>query len=112
MLAIPARRAETLKARAYDGQLARVLLPPGATPAWVQSVADPALPNHLQPNGATIPQANELAMVGQRKTASPDQVDLNQLPGSDRKLIIDVIGGHLERDSVEAVKGIVKEQDA
>jgi type VI secretion system secreted protein VgrG len=77
-----------------------------------QSVADPALPNHLQPNGATIPQANELAMVGQRKTASPDQVDLNQLPGSDRKLIIDVIGGHLERDSVEAVKGIVKEQDA
>ena len=77
-----------------------------------QSVADPALPNHLQPNGATIPQANELAMVGQRKTASPAQVDLNQLPGSDRKLIIDVIGGHLERDSVEAVKGIVKEQDA
>ena len=77
-----------------------------------QSVADPALPNHLQPNGATIPQANELAMVGQRKTASPDQVDLNQFPGSDRKLIIDVIGGHLERDSVEAVKGIVKEQDA
>ena len=44
-------------------------------------------------------------MVGQRKTASPDQVEFDQLPGSDRKLIIDVIGGHLERDSVEALKG-------
>ena len=32
VLAITARRAETLKARAYDGNLARVLLPPGATP--------------------------------------------------------------------------------
>ncbi|KKK86702.1 hypothetical protein LCGC14_2760610, partial [marine sediment metagenome] len=42
VLAITARRAETLKARAYDGNLARVLLPPGATPAWVQSIADPA----------------------------------------------------------------------
>ncbi|MFG6565216.1 GTP cyclohydrolase II [Sulfitobacter sp. 1A13421] len=42
VLAITARRAETLKARAYDGNLARVLLPEGATPAWVQSIADPA----------------------------------------------------------------------
>ena len=41
-LAISARRAETLKARAYDGDLARVMLPPGATLAWVQGVADPA----------------------------------------------------------------------
>ncbi|HAC50842.1 MAG TPA: GTP cyclohydrolase II, partial [Sulfitobacter sp.] len=39
VLAITARRAETLKARAYDGNLARVVLPPGATPAWVQSIA-------------------------------------------------------------------------
>ena len=42
VLAITARRAETLKARAYDGSLARVVLPDDATPAWVQSVADPA----------------------------------------------------------------------
>lgn len=42
VLAITARRAETLKARAYDGDLARVLLPQDATPRWVQSVADPA----------------------------------------------------------------------
>ncbi len=42
VLAITARRAETLKARAYDGDLARIALPQDATPAWVQSIADPA----------------------------------------------------------------------
>jgi GTP cyclohydrolase II len=42
VLAITARRAATLKARVYDGDLARVLLPDDATPAWVQAIADPA----------------------------------------------------------------------
>jgi GTP cyclohydrolase II len=42
VLAITARRAETLKARVYDGDLARVELPADATPAWVQSLSDPA----------------------------------------------------------------------
>jgi len=42
VLAITARRAATLKARAYDGDLARVVLPPDARLAWVLAVADPA----------------------------------------------------------------------
>lgn len=42
VLAITARRAQTLKARAYDGELARIVLPKDATLAWVQSIADPA----------------------------------------------------------------------
>src|SRR5690606_3750709 len=42
VLAITARRAETLKARAYDGDIARVLLPTGATLPWILGVADPA----------------------------------------------------------------------
>ncbi|MFK7878618.1 GTP cyclohydrolase II [Roseobacter sp.] len=42
VLAITARRAETLKARAYDGDLARILFPADATLAWAQGVADPA----------------------------------------------------------------------
>ena len=42
VLAITARRAQTLKARAYDGTLARIILPQDATLAWVQSIADPA----------------------------------------------------------------------
>lgn len=42
VLAITARRAETLKARAYDGDLARILPPPNADLAWLRAVADPA----------------------------------------------------------------------
>lgn len=42
VLAITARRAATLKAHVHDRDLARVALPTDATPAWVQSIADPA----------------------------------------------------------------------
>ncbi|WP_136636283.1 GTP cyclohydrolase II [Pseudooceanicola onchidii] len=41
-LAITDRRAGTLKARAYDGDLARVVLPRDADLGWLKSVADPA----------------------------------------------------------------------
>ncbi len=42
VLAISGRRAETLRARAYDGDIARIAVPDGADLAWLQSVADPA----------------------------------------------------------------------
>ena len=42
VLAITARRAETLKARAYDGDVARIVPPADAGLDWLQSVADPA----------------------------------------------------------------------
>ena len=42
VLAITARRAETLKARAYDNDIARVMLPPDVTLPWIQAIADPA----------------------------------------------------------------------
>ena len=42
VLAITARRAETLKARAYDGDLARIVPPSDAGLDWLRSVADPA----------------------------------------------------------------------
>lgn len=41
-LALTARRAETLKARAYDGDLARIEVPADATMGWIQALADPA----------------------------------------------------------------------
>ncbi|EBA13605.1 GTP cyclohydrolase II [Roseobacter sp. CCS2] len=41
-LAVTGRRAETLKARVYDGDVARIVLPPDATLNWVRTVADPA----------------------------------------------------------------------
>ncbi len=42
VVAITARRAETLKARAYDGDLARIVLPDDAGLGWIRAVADPA----------------------------------------------------------------------
>ncbi|MBU2999412.1 GTP cyclohydrolase II [Roseovarius nubinhibens] len=41
-VAITARRAETIKARAYDGDIARICLPKRADMAWLQALADPA----------------------------------------------------------------------
>ena len=40
-LAITTWRAETLRARAYDGDIARVAVPESADAAWVRHVADP-----------------------------------------------------------------------
>lgn len=41
-LALTARRAETLKTAAYDGDLVRVAVPNGAALAWLAALADPA----------------------------------------------------------------------
>ncbi|MGR3634493.1 MAG: GTP cyclohydrolase II [Shimia sp.] len=42
VLVITVRRAETLKARAYDGDIARVRLPADADLKWLRGIADPA----------------------------------------------------------------------
>ena len=42
VLAVTSWRAQTLKAHAYDGDLARIILPPDVTLGWVRSIADPA----------------------------------------------------------------------
>ncbi|MBM3603204.1 MAG: GTP cyclohydrolase II [Alphaproteobacteria bacterium] len=42
VLALTARRAETLKARVYDDGLARILLPADADLPWLRALADPA----------------------------------------------------------------------
>jgi len=42
VLCITARRAETLKARAYDGDLARIRVPKDADLRWITALADPA----------------------------------------------------------------------
>ena len=40
-LAITARRAETLRARAYDGDIARLALPESVGADWIKATADP-----------------------------------------------------------------------
>lgn len=51
VIAITGRRAATLKARAYDGDIARLVLPLHAGLAWVQAVADPADDLHTPMKG-------------------------------------------------------------
>ena len=41
ILAVTSWRAETLKARVYDDDIARIEVPDGADPAWLRAVADP-----------------------------------------------------------------------
>lgn len=42
VLALTRHRADTLKARAYDGDLARVMVPKDASVGWLRALADPA----------------------------------------------------------------------
>jgi GTP cyclohydrolase II len=42
VLALTARRAETLKARVYDGDVARIALPVDADRRWIEALADPS----------------------------------------------------------------------
>lgn len=41
-LVLTARRAETLKARTYDGDLARIVVPKDVDRSWIHAMADPA----------------------------------------------------------------------
>jgi len=42
VVVLTAHRAQTLKARAYDGDLARIILPADAGTDWIRALADPA----------------------------------------------------------------------
>ena len=53
-LALTARRAETLKARAYDGDLARIAVPDDADCRWLRAVADPADDLHVPMKGPLV----------------------------------------------------------
>ncbi len=50
-LALTARRADTLKARAYDGDLARIVVPKDADLRWLLALADPADDLHFPMKG-------------------------------------------------------------
>lgn len=56
VLAVTARRAETLKARAYDGDVARIVVPPDVGLSWIRAVADPA-------DDLTVPMKGPLATL-------------------------------------------------
>ncbi len=71
VLALTDWRAATLKARAYDGDLARIPLPTDAGPDWIQCAADPAQdlqnplrgPFHTLRDGSAAPHRAALLLV-------------------------------------------------
>ena len=67
-LAITARRAETLKARAYDGDLARIAVPGGADVGWLRAVADPA-------DDLRMPDERAVSIVARRARRSAPRGD-------------------------------------
>jgi len=63
VVAITVRRAETLKARAYDGDLARVIVPDEADRGWIQAVADPSDDLNAPMKGPLLTQRNGSASL-------------------------------------------------
>ncbi|MFL1455462.1 type VI secretion system Vgr family protein [Marinobacter sp. GN3S48] len=77
-----------------------------------QRISTPEQPGVLVRDAIAAPQSPSLAEVDQRQSALLDEMEVGQLPKFDRKLIVEVIGGHLERDSVEAIKSSAGEENA
>ncbi len=42
VIALTRKRADTLKARVYDGNMARIIIPVEANTAWIKAIADPS----------------------------------------------------------------------
>src|SRR5690554_4099696 len=72
-----------------------------------QGAVMPGLPATLGRDGVGSPPPAELAVVGQRPSAEPETSQ-----NVERKLIVDVIGGHPTHGSVEALAGPEGEKDA
>lgn len=51
ILSISARRADTLKARIYDGDIARIQVPDDSDISWIKAIADPVLDLHSPMKG-------------------------------------------------------------
>ncbi|SOB76110.1 type VI secretion system secreted protein VgrG [Marinobacter sp. LV10R510-11A] len=63
------------------------------------------MPNVLDGDMPVSPPAANLANVSTRQNVAAVPVQIEGLPGTDRKLIVDVIGGNASRGSVDVVKG-------
>jgi len=66
VLVVTDRRAATLHARAYHGDIAQIVVPPDASAAWIRGVADPSL-------------ALQNPMAGPYKTVRDGDADLARL---------------------------------
>ncbi|MHA6324781.1 GTP cyclohydrolase II [Roseivivax sp. CAU 1753] len=88
-LALTGRRAATLRAPAYDGDVARVILPDAADLAWVQNLADPA-------DDLAAPMKGPLAL---RRAGTADLHRLALSLAKSARLLPAVLVVPLERDA-------------
>ncbi|MCB2115752.1 MAG: GTP cyclohydrolase II [Rhodobacteraceae bacterium] len=68
-LAITDKRAATLKARTYDGDVARLAVPEEATPGWVAAVADPSGDLAAPMKGPLVSQRDGSAVLARAAVA-------------------------------------------
>jgi len=92
VLAITGRRAETLKARAYDGDLARIALPDDVGLTWIRDIADPS-------NDLKSPMKGPLVS---RRDGDPSLVRLGILLAKSARLLPSVICCNVEKPLVFA----------
>ena len=62
------------------------------------------LPNMLNGDAPVSSSAATLANVSARRNASADPLHIEELPGADRKLVVDVIGGNASGGAVDVIK--------
>lgn len=107
-LAITARRAETLRARAYDGDLARVILPVQADLRWVKGIADPAGDLGSPMKGPFQTRRDGLAQVHRAAIALAKSarllpalivVDLADADAFAQQHLLTVVSAHAARDT-------------
>ncbi len=77
-----------------------------------QSALMAGLPQGLEEVKSGSSMTVGLANVGQREAAQPDEAKWSPLPDAERKLIVDVIGGDVERQAVTIVDGSIAEGGA
>jgi len=67
------------------------------------------LPQIIERDRPTDSPRAELAIANTRQNVAGSSEQIDKLKGGGRKLIVDVIGGNLERDTVEVIKGASEE---
>ena len=119
VLAITARRAETLKARCYDGDMARIVLPDGADLRWVLAVADPKddLANPMKgplqsarEGGAQLHRLSLMLCKAARLLPAAlvaDLADAEAFAAAERLTVVDAVAAAQAMDASAALQEIV-----
>jgi len=120
-LAVSHRRAETLKARAYDGDLARIAIPDEAGIDWIRATTDPSLdlshplrgPYRTERDGEADLHRLAIALCKQARVLPaalvavwPDRAALIAATGMDDFSVLDEVMMHRAADAAIAMSRV------